>query len=118
MVGQVGGAKNRYVAQRAYQEYLADLFHTADKQFPNQDYPYGLSVIDMFSKFAVVAPLKDRHAEHFTPGLFTAFNAIWQQPEVLYTDDEGALAQKVVAPEFERAGLQNIVPTSSRLSSD
>ncbi len=62
---QVGGAKNSYVAQRAYKEYQPELFYITDKQFPNQDYPYGLSMIDIFSKFAVSIPLKDSRKAHY-----------------------------------------------------
>ena len=57
---QVGGARNSYVAPHAGFEYQADLFFMTDKQFPNQDYKAGLSMIDVFSKFAVVTPLKEK----------------------------------------------------------
>ena len=66
---QVGGAKKTYVALRAFHEYQADLFYITDRQFPNQDYPYGMSMIDVFSKFAVVIPLKDRDAKHLMPAI-------------------------------------------------
>ena len=39
---QVGGAQNSYVAPLAYHEYQADLFYITAKQFPNQDFPWGL----------------------------------------------------------------------------
>ena len=55
---QVGGATNSYVAPRAFHEYQMDLFFITDKQFPNQDYPVGLYMIDVLSKFAVVHPLE------------------------------------------------------------
>ncbi len=32
---------------------------------------------------------------------------IRKQPEILHTDDEGALTDKRVAAEFERAGIQH-----------
>jgi hypothetical protein len=56
---QVWGTRNSYVAPRAYPEYQADLFFVTDKQFKNQNYPAGLSMIDVFSKFAVVILLKE-----------------------------------------------------------
>ena len=110
---QVGGAKNSYVAPRAFHEYQADLFYITDKQFPNQNYPFGLSVIDVFSKYATVIPLKDRKAVFIMAALFKAFTTIGKQPEILYTDDEGALQQTWVADEFERAGIQHIITTNS-----
>ena len=110
---QVGGAKNNYVAPRAFHEYQADVFYITDRQFPNQDYPYGLSIIDVFSKFATVIPLKERDADRIMPALFKAFQVIGKQPEILYTDDEGALNKKWVAAEFERAGIQHIITAGS-----
>ena len=79
---QVGGAKNSYAAPHAFFEYQMDLFYITARQFQNQDYPYGLSVIDVFSKFAVVIPLKERDAEHVMPALFKAFTIIGKQPEI------------------------------------
>ena len=101
------------MAPRAFHEYPADVCYITDRQFPNQDYPYGLSMIDVFSKFATVIRLKERDANHIMPALFKAFQVIGKQPEILYSDDEGALAKKGVAAEFERAGIQHIVTAGS-----
>ncbi len=38
---------------------------------------------------------------------------IGKQRENLHTDDEGALTQKNVAAEFERAGIEHIVTSGS-----
>jgi hypothetical protein len=40
--------------------------------------------------------------------IFKAFALMGKQPDILYTDDEGALRNKWVAEEFERAGIQHI----------
>ena len=47
------------------------------------------------------------------PALFKAFTTIGKQPEILYTDDEGALNIKWAAAEFERAGIQHIITADS-----
>ncbi len=57
---QISGTRNSDVAPHAGFEYRADLFFITDKQFPNQDYKAGLSMIDVFSKFAVVIPLNEK----------------------------------------------------------
>ena len=77
---QVGGAQNSYVAPRAYHEYQADLFFVTAKQFPNQDYPTGLSVYDVFSKYAVVIPMTDRKGKDIMKSLFEAFKQMGKQP--------------------------------------
>ena len=110
---QVGGAKNSFVAPRAYHEYQADLLNITDRQFPNQDYPFGLSMIDVFSKYATVIPLKERNSKHVMAAILKGFKDIGKQPEILYTDEEGALMQKEVAPEFEKMGVQHIITAGS-----
>lgn len=108
-----GGTKNSYVAPNAYFEYQADVFYITDKQFLNQEYPFGLSMIDVFSKYAVVIPMKERNAQHIMAAILKGFKDIGKQPEILYTDTEGALMQKDVAPEFERMGVQHIITAGS-----
>ena len=57
---QVWGKRNSYVAPHAYLEYQADLFFVTPKQFKNQKFTIGLSMIDVFSKYAVVIPVKKK----------------------------------------------------------
>ena len=68
-------------------------------------------MIDVFSKYAAVIPLKERDAENIMAAFFKDFQIIGKQPEILYTDNEGALTKKWVAEEFERAGIQHIITT-------
>ena len=74
---QVGGARNSYVAPRAYHEYQVDLFFITERQFQNQFYEVGMSMIDVFTKFAVVIPLESRDAVDVVPALFRAFDKNW-----------------------------------------
>lgn len=87
---QVSGVKNSFVAKEAFHEYECDIFYITDKQFKNQEYPFGLSVIDIFSKYACVIPMKERKYENIRDGLIKAFDFIGERPKVLFTDDEGA----------------------------
>ncbi len=64
------GARNSYVAPSAYFEYQADLFFVTPKQFKNQKFTIGLSMIDVFSKFAVVIPIKEKKAEYIMAAIF------------------------------------------------
>ena len=108
---QVGGQKNSFVAPEAFHEYEADLFFITDRQFPDQQYPVGLSVIDVFSKFATVIPLKERKFPDIRDALLKAFDNIGKRPRVLYTDEEGALTEKRAAPFFEELDIQHIITT-------
>ena len=67
---QVWGKRNSYVAPSAYHEYQADLFFVTKKQFKNQKFEVGLSMIDVFSKFAVVIPIKEKDGKHVMAAIF------------------------------------------------
>ena len=64
----------------------------------NQQYPFGLSSVDVFSKYATVIPCKERKPPDIMAAIFKGFKEIGKRPDVLYADEEGALRQKDVAP--------------------
>ena len=107
--GQVWGKRNSYVAQGPYVEFQADLFLVTENQFKNQEYKYGLSMIDVFSKYAVVLPLTANTAEPLTEAIFEAFELMGKKPKILYTDNEGALNTAWVKAKFEKEGIKRIV---------
>ena len=55
-------------------------------------------MIDVFSKYATVIPMKERKAANAMAATLKGFRDIGKQPDVLYTDEEGALMEKTVAP--------------------
>lgn len=110
---QVGGAKNSFVAPRAYHEYQADIFYITDRQFKNQEYPFGLSMIDIFSKKATVIPLKERKYANVRDALIKGFDNIGRRPQILYTDEEGALMEKKAAALFEELDIQHIITSGA-----
>ena len=107
--GQVWGQRNSYVAPGPFHEYQADLFLVTANQFKDQDYEYGLSMIDVFSKFAVVLPLSSNKAEPLTEAIFQAFDMMGRKPKILYTDNEGALNKAWVQAKFEEEGIKRVV---------
>ncbi len=60
---------------------------------------------DVFDKYAAMT---NRTGEDVMEAIFSADKLMGSQPDILYTDDEGALNNKWVAAYFERAGIQNI----------
>ena len=70
-------------------------------------------MIDIFSKYATVIPLKDRKAPDLMKAILKGFKDIGGQPDVLYSDEEGALMENRVGPELEKAGIQHIITSSS-----
>ena len=78
--GQVWGKRNSYIAPGPYHEFQADLFFITANQFKNQEYEVGLSMIDVFSKFAVVLPVRKKEAEPIMEAIFRAFTMMGKQP--------------------------------------
>jgi len=60
---QEGKGKHSWVAPRSKREYQADIFFITEMQLKNQQYPYGMSVVDVFSKYATVIPMERKTAE-------------------------------------------------------
>ena len=46
-------------------------------------------MIDVFSKYATVIPMKERKAANLMAAILQGFKDIGKQPDVLYTDEEG-----------------------------
>jgi hypothetical protein len=65
-------------------------------------------MIDVFSKYAVVLPVREKKAGPVMEAIFKAFELMGKQPEILYTDNEGAFNTLWVPAEFEKAGIQHI----------
>ena len=107
-----GRGQNSYVAQRPYQEYQIDIFFITDKQMQHQEFRYGLSCIDIFSKYACVVPIKSRDHEDIMNGMLKAFEYMGKQPDSVMTDPESSLFKKEVAVEFEKMGVHHIITQS------
>jgi hypothetical protein len=86
-----------------------DLFLITANQFKDQEYEYGLSMIDVFTKFAAVLPLSSNKAEPLTEAIFQAFEMMGRKPKILYTDNEGALNTAWVQAKFEEEGIKHVV---------
>ena len=57
-------------------------------------------MIDIFTKHAVVVPLKSKHGTDVLVGMFEAMTQIGKIPEIKYSDDERALSTKSMVDSF------------------
>ena len=87
---------NSFIASKPKQEYQIDLF------FMNEDeqYKVGLLIIDIFSKFIDVQPLKTKQPDDVLQGLKDGFRNMQGKPESIYSDDEGAFNSKLLQDYF------------------
>jgi len=83
---------NSYIAQHPHEEYQMDLFFINDLE--DQEYKIGLMMIDIFSKYMTVVPLETKQTRDLLAGIKEAFGYMGKKPEVIYSDDEGALNSK------------------------
>ena len=86
--------QNSYVLPRAFHEFQFDLFFVND--IPNQKFRVGAIMIDVFSKFMVVVPIKSKNEGDVASALIEGFNKMGGKPKLLYTDDETALSTKSI----------------------
>jgi len=80
---------NSFIAQRPKQEYQMDLFFITKKDFPNDSNVGGLLMIDIFTKFINIIPIKTKTIPELLEGIKTITSKMGK-PESIYTDNEGA----------------------------
>ena len=99
---------NSWVANRATEEYQADLFFFDDLRQREKvkegdatrtvrepvEYNAGLLVVDTFSKKIAVVPLNRKTGGNLRIALGKAFEQLGRKPEMLYTDAEAGLTGK------------------------
>jgi hypothetical protein len=59
-----------------------------------EEFNTGLLLIDIFTKFATVVPVKSKQADDILEAIKQGFENMGKLPEMLYTDDEGSFHSK------------------------
>ena len=57
-----------------------------------QKFRVGLVLIDVLSKYAVVVPIKSKDGPDVIAGTMEALKIMKENPQLIYTDDERAIA--------------------------
>ena len=86
--------ENSFIPKKAMWEFQFDLFFVND--IPDQKFKVGAIMIDAFSKYMVVIPIKSKSEGDVASALIEGFNKMGGTPKLLYTDDEGALNTKSI----------------------
>ena len=84
-----------------------DLFFINDLE--DQEFTTGLLVIDIFTKFITVVPLKSKLADDVLEGIKEAFNTMGKSPDVLYTDDEGSFHSKQAEQFYKEKSIEHLI---------
>ena len=101
---------NSFIAPHHKYEYQVDLFFIND--LPNQRYKVGLLMIDVFSKYMTVIPIKTKGEGDVAAGIIEGFVKMGGTPEILYTDDESALSTDAMKKYLKDNDVKHIITRS------
>ena len=65
--------------------------------------------IDIFSKYAVVVAIKSKQEGDVAAGILECLNKMKNTPEIIYTDDEGALKTEAMQKYFNEKNISHII---------
>lgn len=98
---------NSFVADEPYEEYQIDLLFFSDLKDPI--YTNAMLCVDIFSKFVSMVPLKNKKIPDCLEGTKECFKRMGKKPQVLYTDDEGALNSNEIQKYLKDIDVKHIV---------
>ena len=98
---------NSYIPRAPYEEYQVDLFFMND--LPDQDYKLGILMVDIFTKYTEVVPLKDKTEGSLLSGLMEGFHKMKHNPKTIYSDDEPALSSKYTKQFFKENNITFLI---------
>ena len=98
---------NSFVAPEANYEYQLDFFFISPKDLKNQEYKGGLVLLDVFSRKAVVTPIKSKNMVDVTTGILEGMRRMGSRPKRMYSDDEGTLQTAEMQEFFKDQKIQH-----------
>ena len=98
---------NSFIASEPYEEFQMDLFFIND--LDNQDYKIGLLMVDIFSKYMTVVPVKTKQPDDILQAIKDGIDNMGGKPLVFYTDEEGSFTSKLVKNYFLDNHIQHII---------
>ena len=86
--------QNSSIAPHSAYEYHMDLFFIND--LDEQKFRVGMLMIDVFDKFMHVVPIRGKKEADLASGMIECLNKMGKKPEIMYTDDEGAMNKEAI----------------------
>ena len=78
-----------------------DLFFISKNDLENQKFRIGLVLIDIFSKYATVIPIKSKEPPEMLAGIMEGLQKMGDKPKMFYSDEEGSLYSKTAIEYLE-----------------
>ena len=95
--------QNSFIPPYPKYEYQMDLFFINDLE--KQKFKVGLLMIDIFTKYMVVIPIKSKSEGDIAAGMIEGLYKMNGKPELLYTDDETALNTQAIQDYLKEQGI-------------
>ena len=91
-IGTKRNCYNSFVVDQAYVEYQMALFffHELDKE-SGQQQPSALLMVDIFSKYCVVVPIKTKQPDEVLEGIKECIKQHQAKPDSIYSDEKDLL---------------------------
>ncbi len=102
---------NSFIVDAPYVEYQMDLFflgNLAPDRETLQTNAIALLMVDIFSKWTYVAPVKTKKIESVLPAIKLCLKGMGENPKTMYTDSEPAFLSKSVQQFFKEEGIQHL----------
>ena len=101
---------NSFIAPHPHYEYQLDLFFINDIE--NQKFKIGITMIDIFTKYATVVPIHSKSEGDVASGLMECLEKMGHKPEIIYSDDETALSTTAMQQFFKDKNISHVVTRS------
>ena len=97
---------NSFVAPHAHFEYQLDLFFISKNYLESQKFRIGLVLIDIFSKYATVIPVKSKEPPDVLARIMEGIQKMGDKPKMFFSDEEGSLYSKTVIEYLEKEKVE------------
>ena len=99
--------ENSFVAPHPYFEFQLDLFFISPNDVESkQKFRVGLVLIDIFTKYAVVIPIKSKQPDDILAGLMEGMNKMGKKPKMIYSDEESSLKTEMITSYLEEEKIE------------
>jgi hypothetical protein len=101
---------NSFIANQPYEYYQMDLFFFEDlSKETKTKQPYGLLMVDSFSKYCQVVPVKSKQIDDVLEGIKELIKLMQAKPDFIYSDEEGAFVSNKVQEYFRSEDIKHII---------
>ena len=96
-----------FISSKPYEEFQCDLFFMNDLE--DQKYKIGVLLVDIFTKYTTIVPIKSKQESDVLAGLIEGFNNMGGKCKTLYSDDEPSSSSKYVVQYLNENNIRHLI---------